>query len=97
MIFRRSSPARAEKANGPPLGTAGDVELRDVGMTYGAGAEAREVVSNCSFTIEQGRFTVMIGPSGAGKSTLIRLIAGFERPTRGTITIGGRPISKPGA
>jgi NitT/TauT family transport system ATP-binding protein len=38
----------------------------------------------------------MIGPSGVGKSTIIRLIAGFDRPTRGQITIDGRPITKPG-
>jgi len=80
-----------------PVVTAADgVELRAVGMTYGRGREAREVVADCSFRIERGRFTVMIGPSGAGKSTLIRLIAGFERPTRGALTIDGRPISKPG-
>ena len=97
MILRRSHPDERE-ANGTPgaLAAAGSVELRDVGVTYGKGAEAREVVAGCSFHIERGRFTVMIGPSGAGKSTLIRLIAGFERPTRGAITIDGRPITKPG-
>jgi NitT/TauT family transport system ATP-binding protein len=83
-------------ASGGVRASGEGVELRDVGMTYGTGAEAREVVAACSFRIERGRFTVMIGPSGAGKSTVIRLIAGFERPTRGAITIDGRPISKPG-
>ena len=38
----------------------------------------------------------MIGPSGCGKSTLIRLLAGFERPTSGTITIDGKPVTGPG-
>jgi NitT/TauT family transport system ATP-binding protein len=46
--------------------------------------------------LERGKFTVMIGPSGCGKSTLIRLLAGFERPTAGTITIGGKPVVGPG-
>ncbi len=72
------------------------VELRSVGMTYGRGADARVVVDDCSFVVERGRFTVMIGPSGVGKSTIIRLIAGFDRPTRGQITIDDRPITKPG-
>jgi sulfonate transport system ATP-binding protein len=72
------------------------VELRSVGMTYGLGADARVVVDDCSFRVERGQFTVMIGPSGVGKSTIIRLIAGFDRPTRGEITIDGRPITKPG-
>jgi len=40
--------------------------------------------------------TVMIGPSGCGKSALIRLIAGFEKPTSGSITIDGRPVDGPG-
>ena len=38
----------------------------------------------------------MIGPSGCGKSTLIRLLAGFERPTSGTITIDDKPVTGPG-
>ena len=38
----------------------------------------------------------MIGPSGAGKNTLIRLIAGFEKPTRGEIIAGGVPVTGPG-
>jgi NitT/TauT family transport system ATP-binding protein len=96
-MFRRSASAagrRGQESTSPPA--AAGVELRGVGMTYGTGPAAREVVAECSFRIEPRRFTVMIGPSGAGKSTLVRLIAGFERPTRGTITIDGRPITKPG-
>ena len=57
---------------------------------------AKQVVHNCSFTIERGKLTVMIGPSGCGKSTLIRLIAGFERPTSGTITVDDKPVNGPG-
>ncbi|HTA19895.1 MAG TPA: ABC transporter ATP-binding protein [Polyangia bacterium] len=87
---------KSEQPGASVLDVAAGLELRDVGMTYGAGPEAREVVARCSFRAERGRFTVMIGPSGAGKSTLIRLIAGFERPTSGAITLDGRPITKPG-
>jgi NitT/TauT family transport system ATP-binding protein len=54
------------------------------------------VVHNCSFTIERGKLTVMIGPSGCGKSTSIRVIAGFERPSSGTITVDDKPVNGPG-
>ena len=74
----------------------GTVELTAVGKSYGVGPEERAVVHDCSFRIEPGRFTVMIGPSGVGKSTLIRLIAGFEKPTRGKILIDGKPVTGPG-
>ena len=63
--------------------------------SYGAEGFAKEVVHNCSFTVDR-KLTVMIGPSGCGKSTLIRLLAGFERPTSGTITIDDKPVTGPG-
>jgi NitT/TauT family transport system ATP-binding protein len=75
---------------------AGGIEVRGVGKTYGAGPSAREVVRDCSFTIERHKLTVMIGPSGVGKSTLIRLVAGFEKPTRGEILLDGKSIAGPG-
>ncbi|MFL5305407.1 MAG: ABC transporter ATP-binding protein [Polyangia bacterium] len=72
------------------------LSLRGVGKTYGLGPVTREVVRDCSFDVEDGKFTVMIGPSGAGKSTLIRLIGGFERPTTGEILADGRRVTGPG-
>jgi NitT/TauT family transport system ATP-binding protein len=67
-----------------------------VSKSYGIGRYTKEVVKDCSLTIERGKLTVMVGPSGCGKSTLIRLLAGFERPTEGAITIDGRPVNGPG-
>src|SRR5262249_56385366 len=40
-------------------------------------------------TVEDGSFVVLLGPTGAGKTTTLRLIAGLERPDRGTVAIGG--------
>jgi NitT/TauT family transport system ATP-binding protein len=79
-------------ATAPPTG----IQVRDVAKSYGTGRHARPVVEGCSFTIEPGKFTVMIGPSGVGKSTLIRLLAGFERPTSGDILVDGKPVRGPG-
>jgi len=74
---------------------AGELKAENVSKGYGAAHFRKEVVSECSFTIERGKLTVMIGPSGCGKSTLIRLLAGFERPTTGTITLDGEPVTGP--
>ena len=73
-----------------------EIIATNVGKTFGAGPFAKEVIKDCSFTIESGKLTVMIGPSGCGKSSLIQLIAGFDQPTSGQITIGGEPIIGPG-
>jgi len=73
----------------------GELRAVDVSKSYGASHFRKEVVSECSFTIERGKLTVMIGPSGCGKSTLIRLLAGFEKPTTGTITLDGEPVAGP--
>jgi NitT/TauT family transport system ATP-binding protein len=75
---------------------AGEMHLTRVTKTYGADHFAKDVVRDCSFTIERNKLTVMIGPSGCGKSTLIRLLAGFEKPTSGTMTIDGKPVTGPG-
>ena len=76
--------------------TAGEISVRNISKSYGAGLFTKTVVQDCSFRIERNKLTVMIGPSGCGKSTLIRLLAGFEKPTTGTIEIDGKPITGPG-
>lgn len=79
----------------PPLTVAGAMQVQGVSKSYGAGPLAKPVIDDCSFDIPSGKLTVMIGPSGCGKSTLIRLLAGFEAPDRGRITLDGRPVSGP--
>ena len=74
---------------------AGEIAVQNVSKSYGTAEFRKEVVENCSFTIERSKLTVMIGPSGCGKSTLIRLLAGFEQPTTGTITMDGEPVTRP--
>ena len=71
---------------------AGEIVARNVSKSYGAVHFSKEVVKDCSFTIERAKLTVMIGPSGCGKSTLIRLLAGFEQPTSGTLELNGQRI-----
>ncbi|WP_448031685.1 ABC transporter ATP-binding protein [Bradyrhizobium liaoningense] len=52
-----------------------------------------EVLKGIELDIESGEFTVLVGPSGCGKSTLLNIIAGLDRPSAGTIEIGGRVVN----
>ncbi len=79
-----------------PVVRAGEIRVDNVSKEYGAGELYKSVVKDCSFTVERGKLTVMIGPSGCGKSTLIRLMAGFEKPTSGTVLLNGKPVAGPG-
>jgi len=51
-------------------------------------------VDSISFAVEPGTFVALLGPSGCGKSTTLRLVAGLDTPTAGTITIAGRDVTR---
>lgn len=53
----------------------------------------REALSNCTFEVNTGEMVFLTGRSGAGKSTVLKLIACLERPTRGTVVVGGKNTS----
>ena len=65
------------------------VEFKNVIKRYG-GVTA---VDDISFTIEPGTLCTLLGPSGCGKTTTLRLIAGLEMVSSGTITIGARDVT----
>jgi len=73
-----------------------EIVANNISKSFGVGPFSKEVVKDCSFSIESNKLTVMIGPSGCGKSSIIQLIAGFEQPTSGEITMNGNPITGPG-
>lgn len=54
---------------------------------------ANTVVKGFDLSVEKGEFVSFLGPSGCGKTTVLRMIAGFERPTAGKITIDGRDVT----
>src|ERR1041384_1585385 len=69
------------------------IELRDVTKSYRRDAIEIPVLDRLSLSIEAGEFLGLMGPSGSGKSTLLNLLAGIDRPSRGTIRIGDTEIS----
>jgi putative ABC transport system ATP-binding protein len=69
------------------------IELRDVTKSYKRDAIEIPVLERVSITVDAGDFLGLMGPSGSGKSTLLNLLAGIDRPTRGSIRIGDTEIS----
>lgn len=53
------------------------------------------VLDDVSLDVRQGEFLAIVGPSGCGKSTVLNCMAGFEHPTRGSITIDGQKVDRP--
>jgi spermidine/putrescine transport system ATP-binding protein len=67
-----------------------DLTLTSVTKTFGGFT----AVDSLDLVVEQGRFFALLGPSGCGKTTTLRMVAGLEEPTSGTITIAGSDITR---
>ncbi|MFM9370184.1 ABC transporter ATP-binding protein [Streptomyces sp. Da 82-17] len=66
------------------------LEIEGLGHTYDDGHRA---VDGVDLSVDRGELVSLVGPSGCGKSTLLRCVAGLVRPTEGTVTVGGEPVS----
>ncbi len=69
------------------------IELRGVSKSYKRDAIDIPVLDGVTITVDEGDFLGLMGPSGSGKSTLLNLLAGIDRPSRGSISIGDTEIS----
>jgi putative ABC transport system ATP-binding protein len=67
--------------------------LTGVSKTYQKGKEKVEVLHNLDLEIAQGDFIAIMGPSGSGKTTLLNLLGGLDKPTSGTVDVGGAETS----
>ena len=79
--------------NGREGATMGYISFRNVTREYRSGNIRIKALDDVDLDIEKGAFTVVLGPSGSGKSTLLNLLGGMDRPTAGTIRVGGRAVS----
>ena len=70
------------------------VQFENVSRIYQSGDHRLRALDQVSFTLEEGKFVVILGPSGAGKSTLLNLLGGLDSPSEGKITVNGMDISK---
>ncbi|MGR4879643.1 ABC transporter ATP-binding protein [Streptomyces sp. LARHCF249] len=72
------------------------IQLSGVRRVYGTGDHAVTALDGVSLDFPRGTFTAVMGPSGSGKSTLLHCAAGLDRPTSGTVTIGGTDLTRLG-
>jgi putative ABC transport system ATP-binding protein len=75
------------QADGSPM-----IDVRDVVMRLAGGSGPVTILDGVSLSVPAGQFVAVTGPSGSGKSTLLGLIAGLDRPTAGSIQVGGRDL-----
>ena len=75
----------------------GKVEIRNLAVRFGWGANQVEAMSDVNIDIKPGEFVSILGPSGCGKSTLLNVVAGFVKRTGGSVLVDGKDVRGPGA
>jgi NitT/TauT family transport system ATP-binding protein len=72
------------------------LELHGVGKDFKVRGRAVTALDGLDLRVTRGEFVCVVGASGSGKSTLLSLVAGLDSPTRGEITLDGKPVTGPG-
>ncbi len=70
------------------------VRVNNVDKIFKRGSEEVHVLGGLNLEIPEGEFLALMGPSGSGKSTLLNLIGGLDRPSQGTVEVGGERVDK---
>jgi putative ABC transport system ATP-binding protein len=69
------------------------VQIRNLRKAYRRGDQLVPVLTDINLEVAAGDFVALMGPSGSGKSTLLNLIAGIDKPSGGSLSVGGRDIT----
>ncbi|HEY0248756.1 MAG TPA: ABC transporter ATP-binding protein [Gryllotalpicola sp.] len=77
-----------------PTALATGIDIRGLGKTFGSGGRVVAAVDRLELRTERNSFVSLLGPSGCGKSTTLRILAGLEEPTVGTVAINGTPVEE---
>ncbi|MDR1677253.1 MAG: ABC transporter ATP-binding protein [Deltaproteobacteria bacterium] len=89
-------PAHSKDTQSQAAQAPGRLEIESLYKRYETENGFREVIKDLTLTITEAKVTVVMGPSGCGKSTLINLLAGYEKPTGGRITIDRQTVTGAG-
>ncbi|MDO5041878.1 MAG: ATP-binding cassette domain-containing protein, partial [Peptoniphilus sp.] len=68
------------------------IELNEVSVQYNSRNSKIHALRDVNFEIEEGEFVCLLGPSGCGKSTILKLVAGYIKPTQGSVKMRGEVI-----
>lgn len=72
------------------------LKSKNITKEFDSASGTRRVLNDVSFETHRREFLSVIGPSGCGKSTLIRILAGLEQSTKGSVHLSGKPVNEPG-
>ncbi len=86
----KSGPQAARR---PDISSPGHIQVRSVTKRFlTPTGSVFTALRDASFTVEPGQFCAVVGPTGCGKSTTLTMIAGLDRPSEGTVEVGGSPV-----
>jgi NitT/TauT family transport system ATP-binding protein len=71
------------------------IEVKDLSIKFSQNQKEMTALQNVSLSIEKGEFICLLGPSGCGKSTLLNAMAGFLKPSEGSVKINGEEVKEP--
>jgi NitT/TauT family transport system ATP-binding protein len=72
-----------------------EIQFQEVRKVYAGRTQSVVALDGINSSVKEGEFVCLLGPSGCGKSTLLNMLAGFDKPTTGRVTLNGNPVKGP--